>query len=77
MKRNYNILPFTKNFNDKTKYCPRFKREFNSIVNENGASKLIKYISILVSTSDYYDLDLDSNDDIKKEGIYEMNSKIF
>ena len=34
------------------------------IVNANGASKLIKSRSILVSTSEYDDLDIDNNDDI-------------
>ena len=67
MNINNNILSFTNPFNGNTKDQPRFKREFNAIVNANGASKLIKSRSILVSTSEYDDLDLDNNDGIKKE----------
>ena len=77
MNSNNNIFSFTKPFNGNPKDWPRFKREFNAIVNANGASKLIKSRSILVSTSEYDDLDLDNNDDIKKADIYEMNSRIF
>ena len=77
MNIKFNIFSFTKTFNVNPKDWPRFKREFNSIVNENVSSKLIKYRSILVSTSEYDDLDLDNEDDIKKSNIYEMNSKLF
>ena len=61
-----NIFYFTKPFNGNPKDWPRFKREFNSIVNANCESKLIKYRSILFSTSEYDDLDLDINDVITK-----------
>ena len=77
MNRKFNIFSFTKPFNGNPKDWPRFKREFNAIVNANGSSKLIKYRSIFVSTSEYDDLDLDNNDDIKKPNIYEMNTKLF
>ena len=77
MNSNNNIFSFTKPFNGNPKDWSRFKREFNAIVNANGASKLIKSRSILVSTSEYDDLDLDNNDDVKKADIYEMNSRIF
>ena len=77
MIRNFNIFSFTRYFNGNPKYWYRFKREFNDIVNENGSSKLIKSISTLVSKSEYDDLDLDNDDDIKKTNIYEMNTKLF
>ena len=32
---------------------------------------------ILVSIYEYYDIDIDINDYIKKENIYEINSRIF
>ena len=74
---NINIFSLNKPFNGNSKEWPRFKREFNAIVNASGASKLIRDKSTLISTSEFDSLDINVKENIKKSNFYELNSKLF
>ena len=59
------LLSLKKPFNGNQKDWSRFKREFNAIVNESKASKLLRKIYELISTSKSDDLDLSLDDNVK------------
>ena len=78
MNNNHNnIFSINKPFNGNPKYWFRLKREFNSVMNESGSSKLIRYRNTLVSTNEYDELDLNSKEDIRKCNFYELNVILF
>ena len=74
---NKNIFSLNKHFNGNPKDCFRFKREFNSVMNESGYSKLIIYRNTLVTINLYDKLDLNSKEDIRRYNFYDLNRKIF
>ena len=75
---NSNILfSLKKPFNGNQKDCPRFKREFNAIVNASKASKLLRKRDALISTSKSDDLDLSLDDNVKMKNLYDLNTQLF
>jgi len=77
MNNHNNIFSLNKSFNGNPKDWFRFKREFNSVMNASGASKLIRSRPTLVTTDEYDRLDLNNKDDIRKSNFYELNSRLF
>lgn len=75
---NSNILfSLKKPFNGNQKDWPRFKREFNAIVNASKASKLLRKRDALISTSKSDDLDLSLDDNVKMQNLYDLNTQLF
>ena len=75
---NSNILfSLKKPFNGNQKDWPRFKREFNAIVNASKASKLLRKRDALISTSKSDDLDLSLDDNVKMKHLYDLNTQLF
>ena len=75
---NSNILfSLKKPFNGNQKDWPRFKREFNAIVNASKASKLLRKRDALITTSVSDDLDLSVDDNVKKQHLYDLNTQLF
>ena len=75
---NSNILfSLKKPFNGNQKDWPRFKREFNAIVNASKESKLLRKRDSLISTSKSHDLDLSLDENVKKKYLYNFNSQLY
>ena len=75
---NSNILfSLKKPFNGNQKYCPRFKREFNAIVNAYKESKFLRKRDVLITTSVSEDLDLSVDDNIKNKHLYDLNNQLY
>ena len=77
MNNHNNIFSLNKYFNGNPKDWFIFKREFNSVMNASGASKLIRSRPTLVTTDGYDRVDLNNKDNIRKSNFYELNIRLF